>query len=1026
MLDFKRLTVLGAALVASSLVAQESVGTIVGSVKDVNGSAVAGATLTIAGAKILGQRVITSNDRGEFRIPLLPPGDYTLSVRKEGLVGSKAEIRLGAGSTLRQDFTMRVVQTAQAEVEVVATAATVDKTETKTSTNLTLDTLQNLPLGLNSYAALAMSPGVVAPAGSGYPVIRGGLTGQSQFTVNGISVRDNVVRQGRQFEVVMDDMTEDVSVIQSPLNAKYGFASGGIVNLVTKSGTNEFQGTFRAKLDRSSWGAVRRPIPNRYNQGNSLAPSALQSDDLSRTYEVSILGPIIKDHLTFAYAARLSPTVFANTQLLNLYEYDLTGLPGGVLGHTYGATPDQAVQVGGKQKTMTQQYKLFWLVNQNHQVEVFFTDDELGPFFDTQSGNVDAFANFNQTSKRTFAGVNYRGVIGANGVLDVKAGRRKSEVNFSSGPYDPITVRVWYPGTPSLIDTSGWSGGTVLTNGDTARPVAELRQVETASANFNWFNGSHNADFGVEILKETAFLPDQSGPNRRRFFIPGRRQTIPGDPLSGYYAVWNFATAPTPSATVLNSNAFIPEVQIYADSVASSDQKNYDTTMAAYANDLWTLNSNWSVMAGIRFEKYKVEDLSGSRLSTNSLSPRVEVKYDLMGNNMHLFSASYAQFRGTIGQGNLGGFFSRRPGQRISRYFWNQGTGTPTAPQYVPQSSILNTANYGALYAVDDSYYLFDIDENLKPDVTHELTASYRRSFSNGGFFRSTLVYRNFKDLWYRKGTNTPIDVPGSPSTRPEGYLSILTFDPHAKREYKGVEFEWSYPLYRAANQRLDFQGNWTINRTYATNTWREGNVASSAAEFYDLKDALGIPRDLYNPYGELNTSVHNVLKGWLSWSVGAPNGLRQVVSLLGRYSSGAPYSLTGARQWDIASSTFQNYFDWDPATPGAQYAITTPSAHTTYYNGRGRFTNFDSFTFDLQWNVFIPIKGRVQFFSYLSINNVFNTPLPTGFGTTYGGGTLSATNPNYNYIGGQFQNFGVVSGMGNFRGVNIDMGIKF
>lgn len=1019
MLDFKRLTVLGAALVASSLVAQESVGTIVGSVKDANGAPVAGATLTIAGAKILGQRVITSNDRGEFRIPLLPPGEYSLSVRKDGMVGSKAEIRLGAGSTLRQDFTMRVVQTAQAEVEVVATAATVDKTETKTSTNLTLDTLQNLPLGLNSYAALAMSPGVVAPAGSGYPVIRGGLTGQSQFTVNGISVRDNVVRQGRQFEVVMDDMTEDVSVIQSPLNAKYGFASGGIVNLVTKSGTNEFQGTLRAKLYRADWGAVRRPILNRYKQGYALNPGSVQSDDLDRTYEVSILGPLIKDHLTFAYAARLSPTVFSNTQLTNLHDFGLTGLPGGATAWTYGATPDQAVQVGGPQKTMTQQYKLYWLVNQNHQVEVFFTDDELGPYFDTQSGNVDGFAAFNQTSKRTFAGVNYRGVIGANGVLDVRAGRRKSEVNFSSGPFDPITVRAWYPGTPSLIDTTGWSGGTVLTNGDTARPVAELRQVETASINYNWFNGTHNADFGMEMLKETAFLPDQSGPNRQRFFSPGRRD-------DGLYAVWNYTLIPTPSATVRNSTAYIPEVQTYADSVVSDDQKNYDTTFAVYANDLWTINSNWSVMAGVRFEKYKVEDLSGTRLTTNSLSPRVEVKYDLMGNNMHLLSASYAQFRGTIGQGNLGGFFSRRPGQRISRYWWNQGTGTPTAPQYVPQSDVLNTANYGYLYAVDDSYYLYDIDKNLKPDVTHEMTMSYRRSFANGGFFRGTLVYRNFKDLWYREGLNTAVDVPGSPTVTPEGYLSILTFDPHGKREYKGVEFEWSYPLYRAANQRLDFQGNWTINRTYATNTWREGNVASSAAEFYDLKDALGISRDLYNPYGELNTSVHNVVKGWLSWSVGAPNGLRQVVSLLGRYSSGAPYSLTGTRAFDTASATFQNYFDWDAGTAGAQYALTTPSTYTTYYNGRGKFTNFDSFTFDLQWNVFIPIKGRVQFFSYLSINNVFNSPQPTGFGSAYGGGALTAANPNYTYIGTQFQNFGVVSGMGNYRGVNIDLGIKF
>lgn len=1018
MLDIKRLTVLGATLVATSLVAQESVGTVVGLVKDDKGAPMSSVTVVIAGAKILGQRVSTTNEKGEFRLPLLPPGDYSVSVRKDGFVGSKAEFKLFAGQTLRQEFSMRPVQVAQAEVEVVATAATVDKSETKTSTNLTLETLQNLPLGLNSYATLALSPGVVAPAGSGYPVIRGGLTGQSQFTVNGISVRDNVVRQGRQFEVVLDDMTEDVAVIQSPLNAKYGFASGGIVNLVTKSGTNEFQGSFRAKLAKSSWAALRRPIENRYEYGNTLSPGSVQSDDLDRTYEISILGPIIKNHLTFAYAARLSPTVYANTQLTNLHDFGLTGLPAGGTAWTFGATPDAAVQVGGAQKTMTQQYKLFWLINQNHQVEFFYTDDELGPYFDTQSGNVDEFATFNQTSKRTFAGINYRGVIGANGVLDIKAGRRKSEVNFSSGPYDPITVRAWYPGVPSFLNTT-YTGGTVLSNGDTARPDAELRQTETIAANYNWFNGTHNADFGVEMLKETAFLPDQSGPNRQRFFSPGRRA---GD---GYYGVYNYFAIPTPSSTYRNGTAYIPEWQRFEDSIAGADTKNYDTSLAVYANDLWTLNSHWSVMAGIRYEQWKVEDLEGTRVKSDAVSPRAEVKYDLLGNNMHLFSMSYAQFRGTIGQGNLGGLFARRPGQRVGRYFWNQGTGTPTAPAYVDQATFLNTANYG-LYALTDSLYQYQINPDLKPDVTHEITLGYRRAFSNGGFFRATLVYRDFKDLWYARGTNTPVDVPGSPTTVPESYLGVLDIDPRGQREYRGVEFEWNYPLYRAANQTLDFQGNWTINRTYATNTWREGNVASSGNEYYDLKDALGIPMDLYNPYGELNTSVHNVLKGWLSWSIGAPNGLRNVVTLLGRYSSGAPYSLTGARAYDSASSTFQNYFDYDPVTAGPQYALSTPAAYTTYYNGRGRFTNFDSFTFDLQWNVFIPIKGRVQFFSYLSINNLFNTPMPNGFNTTYGGGTLTAANPNYTYQGAQFQNFGVVTGMSNFRAVNIDLGIKF
>ncbi|WLT31967.1 carboxypeptidase-like regulatory domain-containing protein [Geothrix sp. PMB-07] len=222
MKTLQRLTALGAVLVGTSLMAQESVGTIVGVVRDAKGAPVAGARLELTGPKLIGQRGTTTNEKGEYRLPLVLPGEYFLAVRKEGFIGSKGEIRLSAGQTLRQEFEVKPIATASAEVEVVATAAAaVDKTETKTATSITADTLQSLPaVSLNSYGALQLAPGVVG--NTGYPVVRGGVTGQTQFTVNGISVRDSVVRQGRQSEVVIDDLIEDITVIQSPMNAKYG------------------------------------------------------------------------------------------------------------------------------------------------------------------------------------------------------------------------------------------------------------------------------------------------------------------------------------------------------------------------------------------------------------------------------------------------------------------------------------------------------------------------------------------------------------------------------------------------------------------------------------------------------------------------------------------------------------------------------------------------------------------------------------------------------------------------------------
>lgn len=1030
MIDFKKLTVLSATLVASTLVAQESVGTVLGSVRDAKGNPVASATIVIKGAKILGQRVLVSSDKGEFRIALLPPGDYTMNVAKEGWVGSRAEFHLYAGQTLRQNLGMKAVEIKGAEVEVVATTATVDKTETKTSTNITLDTLQALPMGLNSYAAMSLAPGVTGSTST--PVVRGGLAGQTQFTVNGISVLDGVVRQGRQYEVVIDDMTEDVSVIQSPLNAKLGNASGGVVNLVTKSGTNEFQGSMRVKLSKDSWsagyGAVRNRYPTYSNTVfNSMDASTIASDDLQRTYEVSVLGPIIKDHLTFAYAARFRPTTNVYEKLENLVLDGLTGAPyigsaAGSLdgqGYLFGVDPTTgaSVVVHGPQKTSTQQYKLFWMVNQSHQVEFFYTDDSLGPYFDTQSGNIDSFAAFQQKSDRTFAGINYRGIIGGNGVIDVRYGKRKSEVNFSSGPNDPIYQRVYYADPYAMFGMrgianyyNGYSAGNILSNGDTGSLEKELRQSETASVNYNWFNGSHNIDVGAERLKQTAYLPDSFGPNHQVFYSPARL-------ADGRYIVFNYANSyfanPDPGVygtyqrNMRAASGWIPEWQTSANPAGYDNFKNYDTTTSLYINDLWTLNKNWSVMGGVRWDQWKVEDAEGTRVKTSAFSPRFEVKWDLFGDVKHLMNFSYGQFRGTIGQGNLGGVFARRPGQIVTRNFWSAGSANPANTAYlVDKADFLNPNNY-SFYTQRDSWKTARIDPDLKPEVAHEFTLGYKRSFEQGGFFRATAIYRKYKDLWYREGINAPVAI--TPTVN--GFMSELTIDPQGKREYKGLEFEWQYPVLRSGSQSVDFQGSWTINRTYSRDTWREGNVASSAARFISEFAAAGIPVDNYNPYGQLASGNHNVLKAWLTWNTVAPNGVRNTVSLLGRYISGSPYSLTNA----IAV----------PATLDSSLQDMNTS-YTNYYNGRGRFTQPDVFSCDLQWNVTIPIKGKLQAFTYFSINNLFNTPIYNGIAHP---AYSSLGDPAYYRVSSSansLTNYGRPNSITGLRSVNVDLGIRF
>lgn len=1021
MKTLQRLTALGAVLVGTSLMAQESVGTIVGIVRDAKGAPIAGAHLDLAGPKLVGQRTATTNERGEFRMPLVLPGEYQLSARKDGFIGSKGEFRLGAGQTLRQEFDLKAITTAGTEVEVVAAyAAGIDKTETKTSTNISAETLQTLPTGsLNSYGTLYVSPGVVGS--TAYPVVRGGVTGQTQFTVNGISVRDSVVRQGRQFEVVIDDLIEDISVIQSPMNAKYGNASGGIVNAVTKTGGNEFGGSLRVKLSKGSWSSLYGPILDR-NGATWISNRAVQSDDLAKTYEFTITGPIIKDVLTFTYAGRINPVNYPVATSINIVDLGRNYLPGlGATAWTYGAAAGNPAIGTGPQKSSTNQYKLFWQAAQGHQVEAFYTDDKLGPYFDTQYSNLDQanqnLAASNQSSKRPFYGINYRGIFGSNSIVDVKYGKKRSEVYFSSGPLDPVYVRPWTSAATTFFSNTGTITNPYLTNGDSSRAQGEIRQAETANANYNWFNGSHNIDVGVEMLKETSFLPEQSGPNRRNIYMPGRA-------LNGNYVVYNYVGSPAAAntamgATLRNGASYIPEMRTFQDG-GTGDVNNYDTTWSIYANDLYTLNNHWSVMGGLRFDRWEDKDRAGSNIKSSAVSPRFELKYDVQGNNRHLLNLSYAEFRGTIGQGNLGGLFAHRPGNQVARRFWSVGSTTPAATATL--ADITNPANYGYVYTVQDNDALYTVNHALKPEAAHEIQLGYRRDFGNGGFFRATGIYRWFTNLWYRGGVDAVVTIPdftGQAATVPTGYLSKLDFDPQGKRKFRSIETEWRYPIMRSASFSLDYNGNWTFSRLYATETWREGNVASSGARFIDQYNAFNIPQESYNPYGPLEgLSTSNVVKAWLSAAITSKRGIKNEITLLGSYVSGAPYSLS---QTQSVPTGF--------LTSGA---TGLPTTMPEYLNGRGRFTYPDFFQCDLQWNVTVPMKGKLQFFTYVSVYNLFNTIMPSNtatVGAIYRDAASTSrpypdTNPTLSV--GTPAGFGLANNLGGRRSYAIDLGIKF
>jgi len=301
------------------LVAQVTTGALGGRITDGSGRPVAGVRVTLESPALFQARVLKTDAKGDFRGQLLPVGTYTVKVSAEGWVGKTATgVRVGLGANLSLDFTLTAVKEAGAVVEVVATAQEA-KTADKVSVNYSAEELLKLPTTRSFDGALALAPGVT---GTGLGTsIRGGSQGgqtkggggysQVMYRIDGIDVKDDSGTQWdgparAQLYEPLPDSIEDVQVVLSALNARNGRTQGGQVNVVTKSGSNTFEGSVRTTFSRPAWTTDLPHGPVADSDNAARESNAVES--YSRFTDFTFSGPIIKDRLWFYVGTRVQPS----------------------------------------------------------------------------------------------------------------------------------------------------------------------------------------------------------------------------------------------------------------------------------------------------------------------------------------------------------------------------------------------------------------------------------------------------------------------------------------------------------------------------------------------------------------------------------------------------------------------------------------------------------------------------------------------------------------------------------------------
>src|ERR1700682_3922812 len=248
---FTRLTFLALAflvLVVSPGFAQSSstTGALSGTVSDTSSNPLPGVTIPPPGPELKGTRPATTDPKGDYLFSLLPPGTYRAEYELQGLKPVvQSSIVINLSQTTRQDAKLSLGAVTEV-VTVTASQVVVDPTQTTTQQNFKEDHLKYAAIGQAGRSYQSVLGQAAGAAGGSNPQVMGSNLGQNQWRLDGLNTTDPVTHTFSTNLVF--DAIQEISLQTAGYEAEYGKGTGGVVNVITKSGGNNFSGSFDARL----------------------------------------------------------------------------------------------------------------------------------------------------------------------------------------------------------------------------------------------------------------------------------------------------------------------------------------------------------------------------------------------------------------------------------------------------------------------------------------------------------------------------------------------------------------------------------------------------------------------------------------------------------------------------------------------------------------------------------------------------------------------------------------------------------
>jgi len=1020
-----------------SIMAQDAFGALTGTVRNTAGQPIAGATIRISGPALQGVRVFKTDSVGFYRIALIPPGKgYTIEISAEGFMTAKKMADVLLGQTTNADGVLSSVSSAT--VEVSSGKLFVDKSDVKTATNFSSDDFDVLPRTNRALTTAALlAPGVTSGYGTGGRVSMRGQSGLgNRYYLNGVDIADNTYGgTDGSGAFYIDDSIAEFQILQSPVNAKYGGFSGGVVQAISKTGGNEFTGVLRANLSRPSWNALRPLGMRQAINSTNTYPNPSMSDTQSQSYTVFMGGPIIQDRLWFTFSSILSPGVvtvnpYGNvttgliTPFAGFPESTTTAVPGTYLAYLQtlssqvnGGLASGAAALGNKsgRAAMGSQAGSFWTrvdaqayyeskitfaINQDHSLNLTANRNTTNQSARLYGGTMEPEGLGIQKNIFEYETIAYAGTLSSNITLEAAWGVKRQ--NLVGGGIRNLNSL----GLPNYIVRNAYSNGSFYQEKNAIfdrDDGGDRRNAKTWTANLNYyglnlFGATHTMDFGFELQTQTRAATNIQAPYGISILTLGKNYDGTYVVSTGRGRTYNSATDTYGSSVAPGMNNSYLWKEYFSEAPARDQVDGY------YLNDLMVFNNNHQLMVGIRHDRNKFSDTFGNtNAQFNSTTPRLQYRYDPNGDQKWVYTATYAQYAQRVPTGITNRFTYAGNPIRVT-YGFKRGltdSGISYFSPYLSTSAFstvqLANVSYAALTNLANwdttarGFYSYTGSTNRRilsagNPIATEKAIGVKHNMSEG--FWSINYVERFTD-GYMTNNNRIVGADGIAFNEQLVTVPEINVQLGAVREnwtnsnaigtfrkYKGIEFEFALKL----DPTLTFGGNWTYSRLTgnAEGSGFEGGGSSPVGDYTilgwyeDVHALYSRTRDVYAPTGYLSEDLPNKGSVYLNYVNRTKAGTFISASLLMNYFGGAPFSLTRTHAWEV-----QAYATSLGATYAANGLVrpnsSYPNSYTKFWSPRGLGRTNDTYSFDFKFDVDFPITKKARLFTEVTVFNVFN-----------------------------------------------------